>query len=110
MSITTNRYFRSDIVKMTGRVDTYTAADLQKAIDELTADGRYNIVFDMTDVDFLSSKGLHVLTETQIETKKHGGKLVLANTNEKIRESFEWVGMADYFEIYDDVTRAVGSF
>ena len=110
MAITTTRYFRTDVVKMTGRVDTYTSADLQKALDELTRDGRYNLVFDMSEVDFLSSKGLHVLTETQIKAKNHGGKLVLVNANEKIRESFEWVGMADYFEISDDVTKAVGSF
>jgi anti-sigma B factor antagonist len=95
---------------MTGRVDTYTSAELQKALDVLSAEGRYNIVFDMTEVDFLSSKGLHVLTETQIKARSHGGKLFLVNPNEKIRESFEWVGMADYFEIYDDVTKAVGSF
>ena len=110
MDITTTRYFRSDVVKMSGRVDMYTSADLQKTLDEITNEGRYNIVFDMTDVEFLSSKGLHVLTKTRIKAKDNGGKLVLANANEKIRESFEWVGMADYFEIYDDLTRAVGSF
>lgn len=110
MSISTTRYFRSDVVRMTGRVDTYTSAELQKALDELAAEGRHNIVFDMSEVDFLSSKGLHVLTETQIKAKSHGGKLLLVNPNEKIRESFEWVGMVDYFEIFDDVTRAVGSF
>ncbi|HUF37819.1 MAG TPA: STAS domain-containing protein [Anaerolineales bacterium] len=110
MSITTNRYFRSDVVKMNGRVDTYTSAALQKTLDEIIGAGRYNIVFDMTGVDFLSSKGLHVLTETQIKAKGKGGKLVLVNANEKIRESFEWVGMVDYFELFDDLTRAVGSF
>ena len=110
MSITTTNYVRSDLVKMTGRVDTYTAADLEKAMNDLLENKRYNIVFDMDEVDFLSSKGLRVLTETHIQAKDHGGKLVLANTNPKIRESFEWVGMADYFEIYDNVTSAVGSF
>jgi anti-anti-sigma factor len=110
MAITTKRYFRSDVVNMTGRVDTYTASDLEKTLDELAGDGRHNIVFDMSEVDFLSSKGLHVLTEAQIKAKSHGGKLVLVNANERIRESFEWVGMVDYFEIFDDVTKAVGSF
>jgi anti-sigma B factor antagonist len=110
MAITTNRYLRCDLLKITGRIDTYTSVDLQKALDEITEDGRYNIVFDMTDVDFLSSKGLHTLTETQIKAKNHGGRLVLVNPNARIRESFEWVGMTDYFEVFDDVTRAVGSF
>lgn len=110
MAITTTRYFRTDVVKMTGRVDTYTASDLQETLEKLAAEGRHNIVFDMGEVEFLSSKGLRILTETHINSKKRGGKLVLANAKEKIRESFEWVGMADYFEISDDLTRAVGSF
>ncbi|HUF36938.1 MAG TPA: STAS domain-containing protein [Anaerolineales bacterium] len=110
MEITTTAYNRCDVIKMAGRVDTYTAPKLQEAMDELINDGHYNIVFDMAEVDFLSSKGLWVLTETQKKTRKHKGKLVLVHTNEKIRGSFELVGMGGYFDIFDDMTDAVGSF
>ncbi len=110
MELTTTAFNRCDVIKMTGRVDTYSAPKLQEAMDELINDGHYNIVFDMSDVDFLSSKGLWVLTETQKKTKKHSGRLVLANTNEKIRGSFELVGMGGYFDLFDDMTAAVGSF
>ena len=110
MDITTTAYNRCDVIKMSGRVDTYSAPKLQEAMDELINDGHYNIIFDMAEVDFLSSKGLWVLTETQKKTKKHNGKLVLVNTNEKIRGSFELVGMGGYFDIFDDMTSAVGSF
>ncbi len=111
MEITTTEYNRCDVVKMTGRVDTYSAPKLQEVMDGLIEAKRHNIVFDMADVDFLSSKGLWVLTETQKKCKKQNqGKLVLAHTNEKIRGSFDLVGMGGYFEIYDDVTSAVGSF
>jgi anti-sigma B factor antagonist len=110
MDITTTAYNRCDVIKMAGRVDTYTAPKLQETMDELIDDGHFNIIFDMSEVDFLSSKGLWVLTETQKKTKKNKGKLVLAHTNEKIRGSFELVGMGGYFEIYDDMTAAVGSF
>ncbi len=110
MEITNTRYNRCDVVKMAGRVDTYTAPKLQEAMDGLISDGRYNIVFDMSEVDFLSSKGLWVLTETQKSSKKHRGKLVLAHVNEKIKSSFDLVGMTGYFDIFDDLTSAVGSF
>ncbi|GAB4578777.1 MAG: anti-sigma factor antagonist BldG [Anaerolineales bacterium] len=110
MEITTTEYNRCDVVQMTGRVDTYTAPKLQEAMDAVLDSGKHNIVFDMSAVDFLSSKGLWVLTETQKKCKKQRGKLVLVNTDEKIRKSFELVGMSDYFEIYDDLTAAVGSF
>ena len=110
MEITTTQYNRCDVVKMTGRVDTYTAPKLQETMDAVVESGKNNIVFDMSEVDFLSSKGLWVLTETQKKCKKQRGKLVLVNTDEKIRKSFNLVGMGDYFDIFDDLTAAVGSF
>jgi anti-sigma B factor antagonist len=109
--IATTHYKRCEVVKMVGRVDTYTAPKLQDVFENLTESGKFNIVFDMGEVDFLSSKGLWVLTETQKKCKKlNRGKLVLAGTNDKIKNSFELVGMRGYFEIYDDLTAAVGSF
>lgn len=110
MDITTTQYNRCDLIKMNGRIDTYTAPKLQEAMDAVLDSGKHNIVFDMGDVDFLSSKGLWVLTETQKKCKKGKGKMVLVNTDEKIRKSFELVGMTDYFEIFEDLTAAVGSF
>jgi len=79
-------------------------------MDGILDSGKHNIVLDMSEVDFLSSKGLWVLTETQKKCKKNRGKLVLVNTDEKIRKSFELVGMSEYFDMFDDLTAAVGSF
>ena len=111
MEITTTQHKRCDVIKMTGRIDTYTAPQLQEAMDAIIDAGRFGIVFDMENVDFLSSKGLWVLTETQKACKKYNrGKLVLVNVEEKIHKSFELVGMSSYFEIYDDLITAVGSF
>lgn len=111
MEITTTQYKRCDVVKMSGRVDTYTAPKLQETLDAIINEGRYNIVFDMSEVDFLSSKGLWVLTETQKKCKKFNrGRLVLVNVDEKILKSFELVGMSGYFDTYDELTAAVASF
>ncbi len=108
--ITITPYNRCDVVKMVGRVDTYTAPKLQKILDGLISKGRYNVIFDMGQVNFLSSKGLWVLTETHKTCKKNGGRLVLSQTDEKIRSSFELVGMDGFFDIYDELIEAVGSF
>ena len=108
--ITTTAHHRCDVIKMVGRVDTYTAPKLQEAMDALADHGHHNIVFDMSEVNFLSSKGLWVLTETYKKCKKHNGRLVLSETNEKIKGSFRLVGMDGYFQIYDSLVDAVGSF
>ena len=58
----------------------------------------------------MSSKGWWVLIETQKECKAHNGEIVLLDVQEKIVDSLNLVGMADYFKTFDDLTDAVGSF
>ena len=111
MEITTTQYKRCDVVKVIGRIDSYTAPNLEEVLKSLTEGGRYKIVLDLEDVDFLSSQGWWVLIETQKTMKRYNrGELILAKVQERIRESLNLVGMGSYFKVYDDVTSAVASF
>jgi len=111
MEITTTQYKRCDVVKIIGRIDSYTAPNLEEVLKSLTEEGRYKIILDLTDVDFLSSKGWWVLIETQKAAKRYNrGELILANVQDRIRESLNLVGMGSYFKVYDDITSAVASF
>jgi anti-sigma B factor antagonist len=96
---------------MDGRVDSNTAPKLEEALNALTEAGRYKIVFDMTNVNFMSSKGWWVLIDTQKKCKRFNrGELVLVNVDPEIRKSLDLVGMGSYFKIFDDITTAVGNF
>ncbi|HEY5571577.1 MAG TPA: STAS domain-containing protein [Anaerolineales bacterium] len=111
MEITTTEYKRCEVVKANGRIDSYTAPELEEVLNQLTGNGKYKIVLDMSEVDFMSSKGWWVLIETQKKCRRYNrGELVLANVKDRIRESLDLVGMGSYFKIYDDMTSAVASF
>ncbi len=110
MEISTTAYNRCDLVKVTGRIDSNTAPDLEKAFNALLDGGKSGIVFDMGDVEFISSRGLWVLLETQKACKKKKGKLALVNVAEDMMESLDLAGVKHFIEIYTDVTAAVGSF
>lgn len=111
MDISTTHYKRCDVVKITGRIDSYTAPNLEEVLKSLTEKGNYKIILDLSEVDFMSSKGWWVLIETQKTTKRYNrGELVLVNVQDRIRESLSLVGMGSYFKVYDDITAAVASF
>jgi len=111
MEITKTELKRCDIVKAIGRIDSYTAPNLEEVLTSITTSGKFKIVIDMSEVDFMSSKGWWVLIETQKACKKYNrGELVLVNIQDRIRESLVLVGMGSYFKIYDDLTTAVGNF
>ena len=111
MEISITNYKRCDVVKSVGRIDSYTAPDLEEALKKLTDDGKYKIVLDMEEVDFMSSKGWWVLIETQKSCKRYNrGELVLVGVQERIRDSLNLVGMGGYFQIFDDVVSGVANF
>ncbi len=111
MEITSREYRRCDLVKAVGRIDSQTAPEVRETFEAITNDGRFRIVFDMTDVTFLSSVGVWVLLETQKTCKRYNrGDLVIASVNEKIQHTLDLAGLLTFFSIYDNVIDAVGSF
>ena len=111
MEATTTNFKRCTLVKVNGRVDSSNAHELQELMEGLTADGTYKIVFDMSDIDFMSSRGWWVLVQTQKVCKRYNrGELILANIQQQIRDSLDLVGLHTYFKIFDDTTPAVGYF
>jgi anti-anti-sigma factor len=109
MDIQTTDFKRCTVVKTSGRIDGSNAQELAQALKGVLAKGIYNIVFDMSEVNFVASAGWWVLIDTQ-KTCKPSGEVVLVKVEKGIQDSLNLVGMGSYFCIYDDVTSAVGSF
>jgi anti-sigma B factor antagonist len=111
MELTIEQLKRCDLVKVAGRIDSQTAPQLAEAFDTITEAGRFKIVFDMGDVDFISSAGLRVLIDVQKTCKRwNRGQLVLTTVPERIYETLDLTGFVPLFNLFDDVLHAVGSF
>lgn len=109
MDIHKTEYKRCTVVKSSGRIDGSNAHELSAALKGLTSKGVTNIVFDMSDVNFMASAGWWALIDTQ-KTCKPSGELVLSGVDKGIKESLNLVGMGTYFNVFDDLTSAVANF
>ena len=80
-----------------GRLDTLTAPKLE---DCLNAEfpGLTDLVFDMKDIEYVSSAGLRVLLMAQKNMNAQGGMKVV-NVNDTVMEIFELTGFADLLNI-----------
>jgi len=111
MEITSQKFKRCSIVKAGGRIDAATAPQLKEAFDALMMDGHYRLVFDASDVEFISSVGLRVLVDTRRTCRRYNrGDLVLAAPSENARRTLELAGFYSLFDVYDTPIEAVGSF
>lgn len=111
MEVSTKQFKRCDLVTATGRIDSQTAPQLETTFQGINDADRYNIVFNMDKVDFVSSAGLRVMIAVQKTCKKwNRGELVLVNVPERILETLDLAGFVPLFQIFDDPIEAVGSF
>ena len=116
MEITHKRFNRVDLLSIEGRMDAASAPQLKQQIDALFEQGRYRLVLDMANLEYIASPGLRVLIEARKRardwkiTDLEGGDIRIANLPPRIKEVFDLTGFTSLFDMFSDTTEAVGSF
>ena len=85
------------ILKIEGRLDTTSAPELEKAIND-EGEALKNLVLDFKGVDYISSAGLRVLLTAQKKMNVQGN-MELVNVSEAVMDIFEMTGFADILVI-----------
>lgn len=116
MELTHKAYNRVDVITIAGRLAADTKDDLQAKINEIYDAGRYRIVLDFKDLEYISSPGLRVLIEARKRAREwklselERGDVRIVHLPDRIREVFDLTGFTPLFQIYDDLVEAVASF
>lgn len=108
MEITTKEFQHIELITIKGRVDSVVASKLAEALEAAHQRGKYKIVIDMSQLEYMSSAGFRALGDAQRTGKRlNRGEVVLAQVPENIREALELVGFTEYFKIINDVSSAL---
>ena len=93
MTINVERDFELVTLRITGRLDTTTAPNLETAIGELPEDTK-ELVFDMSGVEYISSAGIRVLLGAYKKTGAVKGSVRIEKASEVVCEVFEMTGLS----------------
>ena len=80
-----------------GRLDTSTSPELSKELDS-SLEGVTQLVFDLEQLEYISSSGLRVLLSAQ-KAMNGKGTMVVKNVSEMVMEVFEITGFTDILSI-----------
>jgi anti-sigma B factor antagonist len=103
---------RCELIRVSGKVDSATAPELEQTLlDEIEA-GHKNLVINLGDLEYISSAGLKALLAALVRTRRKlpPGDVVISELPEPLHETFELVGLTHLFKFYDGDVAAVGSF
>ena len=85
------------IVNLEGRLDTSTSPQLENDL-KANIDGVSELIFDIKDLQYISSAGLRVLLSAQKIMNKQG-EMTVTNCSEEIIEIFDVTGFTDILNI-----------
>jgi len=91
------------MIKLNGFLDTNSSPELQERVEGISSEtyekGGFNVVFDLADVEFVSSAGLRVLLLTKKIADRQKGKLAVINVKDSIKEVLDMTGFSKVLNV-----------
>lgn len=98
------------ILKLKGRLTVGEASSIREKVNELLAQERKSVIFDLAGVDYIDSTGLGSMVICYTTLKKAGGALKLLNLNKRNIELLLLTKLHTIFEVFSDEQDAINSF
>ena len=90
------------LIQIIGKLDTNTAQEADKTINQLIDDGNHKLKIDFSELLYISSAGLRIMLSVSKKLKQLSGNLTLCGMNETVKEVFEISGFTMIFNIEDN--------
>ncbi|MBC7186589.1 MAG: STAS domain-containing protein [Calditrichaeota bacterium] len=98
------------LLRVKGYVDATTAPDLHKAVTRLLQEEHYQIVVDLSAVNYISSAGWGVFVGEIRSIRESGGDLKIVHMTPEVREVFEMLEFNRILASYDSLEEAIDDF
>jgi anti-sigma B factor antagonist len=98
------------VMDLRGFLDAHTAAELERAFQQLLQEKKYKIVVNFRDLVYISSAGLGVFMEFIEDIRRNQGDIKLSNMSPKVFHVFDLVGFPQLYDIMKDEGDAVRKF
>ena len=93
-----------------GYLDAHTASKFESKIQEIIQSGKYNIILNFSELEYISSAGLGVIMGNIEEIRNHDGDIKLTGMSDKIYRVFDLVGFPSLYDIYKTQEETESSF
>ena len=94
-------------IAIKGRLDADSSAEAESVVKDALKEETNRLLFNLGELEYLSSAGLRVLLSAAKEMRRRDGKIVLCALNEFVKEIFEVSGFQSLIPITDTVESGI---
>jgi anti-anti-sigma factor len=103
MDITFTKQSDWMIVSVQGRMDTVSAPQFEKIVQERISEGSLRLVVDFTKLDYISSAGLRSILIAGKNSKAMGGELACCGLQGVVKKVFDVSGFHKLLPVFDSI-------
>ncbi|MEI7615149.1 MAG: STAS domain-containing protein [Actinomycetota bacterium] len=86
-------------ISLEGRLDTITSGELSAELGTVFEEEFKNLVFDLLNLEYISSAGLRVFLTAQKKATAAGAEMKITGANESVKEVFNITGFSGIMTI-----------
>ncbi|MBW2439410.1 MAG: STAS domain-containing protein [Deltaproteobacteria bacterium] len=94
-------------IAIKGRLDADSSLEAEQVVKEALGGDTNRLLFNLGELEYLSSAGLRVLLSAAKEMRRRDGKIVLCALNEFVKEIFEVSGFQSLIPITESVESGI---
>jgi anti-anti-sigma factor len=94
------------LIKLTGKLDIIGTGEIETKFAGHCSGDNMRVVVDLSEVDFLASIGIRLLTLTAKSVARRGGKMVLVNPIPDVHRVLEITGIPAIIPVYSGLESA----
>lgn len=98
------------VISARGFIDTTTAPELEKKLEEQLALNKYKLIVNLENIDYVSSAGWGVFVSEIREIRENKGDLVLVNMSPDVYDVYELMEFSSILKSFDSLNDAISSF
>ena len=99
MEVKINKQDDVTTIRLIGRLDTPAAQAVGKELTPLQETANGTIILDCEGLSYISSYGLRIFLSLRKAAAVKGGKVIVRNINDSIRNVFMMTGFLNLFEV-----------
>ena len=98
------------IFYLIGQLDAHSAPQLEKEISMLLDEKIQILVFNLSNLEYISSAGLGVFMSFIQDLRENNGDIIFTELNSRVENVMNLLGFNHIFKIYDTESEAVKQF
>ncbi len=99
-----------NMIAIKGSLDAHASEELRKFLSKLYENKKYNLIYDLSNIEYISSAGVAVILDSYNTATDNNGNIVILNPSKMAKDVLNMIGVTQIVQCVNTKEEAVKLF